>query len=87
MTDDPVATWRITVDSWISEDADWYGRRVFYVAADSLPAAAEAVAKLPPEVYLDEDGVELRRGTLAGEKKGDELMRRLRRKQRQRNDR
>jgi hypothetical protein len=86
---DPVspkpATWRITVDTWVSEGADWYGRRVFFVAANNLPAAAQAVAKLPPEVYLDEDGLELCSGTLAGEKKGDDIMRRVRRKRRERN--
>jgi len=47
--------WRVTVDSWISDDADWYGRRVFLVdgaRVHSLRAALRHVAELPAEQLL-----------------------------------
>lgn len=49
-------TWRVTVDSWISPDATWYGTTTYVVSGEhvhSLPAALTAVAESPPEVYLD----------------------------------
>lgn len=55
--------WRVTIDSWITAKADWFGRRVFHVEASSLPEAARKVSELPPEEYLDEDGLEIRTGS------------------------
>lgn len=55
--------WRITVDSWITEDADWYSRRT-YVLDDvhSLPDALRKLAESPAEVYLDPKRQRIRRG-------------------------
>lgn len=47
--------WRITAESWITAEANWYGRRVFVIDANSLPEAMRKIAELPPEIYLDED--------------------------------
>lgn len=48
--------WRVTVDSWIAEEATWFGQTVYVVSGEhvhSLPAALAAIAESPPEVYLD----------------------------------
>jgi hypothetical protein len=54
--------WRITAESWITPNANWYGRRVFVIDANSLPEAMRKIAELPADVYLDEDRLTLKRG-------------------------
>jgi hypothetical protein len=87
MTKPKAPRWRITVESWATEGADWYGRRVFYVAASDLPAAVRAVAELSPSEYLDEDGIELAHGRITDMQRGDDLLRRVRRRRRERTER
>lgn len=55
-------TWRVVVESWITPDADWFGRREFSVDASSLPAALREIAALPPQDYLDEDRLTIHSG-------------------------
>lgn len=47
--------WRVTVDSWITPNATWFGSTTYLVSGEhvhSLPAALQAIAESPPEVYL-----------------------------------
>lgn len=54
--------WRVLVESWITDRADWFGRRTFVVQASSLPAALRKVAALPAKDYLAEDKLTLHTG-------------------------
>jgi hypothetical protein len=49
--------WKITVESWLTPEAKWYGRREYILSGEnihSLPAALEAMAKAEPQIYLHE---------------------------------
>lgn len=55
--------WRITVDSWITDRADWYGRRTFVLdGAHSLQEALTQLADSGPRTLLDEDRLITRTG-------------------------
>lgn len=57
--------WRITVDSWITDDANWYARRIYDVPGDDAHSLVEAlmhVVDLPVTELLDETKMMLRAG-------------------------
>lgn len=54
--------WRIIIDSWITDEANWYGRRTFVVDANDLRAALMEVVKMEAPQLLDEERLKLRKG-------------------------
>lgn len=57
--------WRITVESWITEDATWYGERIFTLSGaqvHSLVAALQAVIDGDVRDQLGEHRLRLRSG-------------------------
>lgn len=49
--------WRITVDSWVSDRANWFGHRVYVLDGKEIhnqPDALRVAAALPSAVFLDE---------------------------------
>lgn len=57
--------WRITVDSWISEDADWHGCWTYVIdgfEAESMREALLLVANSEPADYMRADYHETRSG-------------------------